>query len=143
MISMMLSLWIAQAPSTLASKQQANGSWLHGCVAAHQALFKGDTRLAAQSLKGLLLYKDTPVAVRKLITSVPKDLKSQRNLYKSVSVECRAHWQKVPQDRGEFVVMTCPMVDADWIQRRGRLENPYAAETMPHCGYQLLPRKKK
>ena len=75
MISMMLSLWIAQAPSILASKQQANGSWLHGCVAAHQALFKGDTRLAAQSLKGLLLYKDTPVAVRKLIASVPKDLK--------------------------------------------------------------------
>ena len=29
------------------------------------------------------------------------------------------------------MVMTCPMVDADWIQRRGRLENPYAAETMP------------
>ena len=143
MSSLFLSLLVLQAPSTLASKHAGSDNWLHGCVAAHQALFKGDTKKAEQSLKGLLLYKTAPSTVRKLLISIPKDLKNQRELYKKVSIQCRTHWQNTPKDRSEFVVMTCPMVDADWIQKKGKLENPYAAETMPHCGYQLLPKKKK
>ncbi len=136
-------LLLVQGAPALSSHHQGSTNWLEGCVATHKALFKGDEKTAAKALKGMLLYKTTPQAARQLLLNIPKGLKAQRNLFKKVSVQCRSHWQKTPKDRSNFVVMTCPMVDADWIQKAGKLENPYAAETMPHCGYQLLPKKKK
>lgn len=143
MNTLFLTTLLLQSVPALMSHHEGSENWLEGCVKAHKALFHADVKKAETALKGLLLYKTTPDAARKLLLSIPKDLKGQRNLFKKVSVQCRSHWERVARDRGQFVVMTCPMVDADWIQKAGQLENPYAAETMPHCGYQLLPKKKK
>jgi hypothetical protein len=40
----------------------------------------------------------------------------------------------------EYVVMTCPMARADWVQAKGKTENPYYGAAMLSCG---APKKTK
>lgn len=137
-----LFIWLLLPAPALANHHGGSQNWLDGCVAIHAALFKGDTKAGASSLKSINLYKGTPVKVRQMLKKIPTKLKEQRAVFKDISKACRADWEKKAKLQRNYVVMTCPMVQADWIQPAGKVQNPFAAESMPHCGYQILPKKK-
>lgn len=40
----------------------------------------------------------------------------------------------------DYVVMYCPMAESDWIQLKGKTQNPYLGRSMPRCG---SPKKSK
>jgi len=57
-------------------------------------------------------------------------IEDARSAFKSLStaVEPLAAGQK------DFVVMHCPMVNADWVQKKGKTQNPYYGKAMLTCG---------
>lgn len=57
-------------------------------------------------------------------------LKAARQHFKTLSQ------QAIPLAKGKegYYVMTCPMVNADWVQNTKKVANPYAGKEMPECG---------
>src|SRR5205085_5252487 len=65
-----------------------------------------------------------------------KDLAAARAAFKPLCTEV------VPLvDYEDFVVMSCPMAQADWVQAKGPTANPYFGKAMLSCG-EAKPRKK-
>lgn len=42
--------------------------------------------------------------------------------------------EPLAQGRKDYVVMHCPMAGADWVQAKGKTQNPYYAKSMLTCG---------
>jgi len=58
------------------------------------------------------------------------DLAAARQAFKILSTEAIALARK---QKGYFI-MTCPMAQADWVQRTRSVANPYLGKDMPTCG---------
>lgn len=58
------------------------------------------------------------------------DISTARDAFKSLSASIK------PLAVGEksYVVMTCPMANADWVQATGDVKNPYLGKSMQTCG---------
>lgn len=53
-----------------------------------------------------------------------------RKAFKAVSAEAA----KLAAGKDGYHLMTCPMVDADWVQKSTTIENPYMGKAMLDCG---------
>ena len=67
--------------------------------------------------------KANAVAKAEKITDARKEL-----IGLTAAVEPLAQGQK------EYVVMNCPMAGADWVQTKGKTQNPYYGKSMLTCG---------
>jgi hypothetical protein len=72
----------------------------------------------------------TPIAQGAEAIASARDLAAARSSFKTLSREV------VPLAEGAqgFVVMTCPMAKADWVQSDAKVRNPYYGKTMLTCG---------
>ncbi len=59
-----------------------------------------------------------------------KTLEEARGHFKAVSEET----VKLAAGQAGYVVMTCPMANADWVQKTTKVQNPYMGQSMPACG---------
>src|SRR5450432_1915238 len=44
------------------------------------------------------------------------------------------HAIKVASGQSGYYIVSCPMVQKDWVQPVGQISNPYAGQSMPTCG---------
>jgi Cu(I)/Ag(I) efflux system membrane fusion protein len=63
-----------------------------------------------------------------------KDLKAQREQFKTLSAKTIAYLKAHPPAGLELYVAHCPMVDADWLQESKSVANPYYGSEMLTCG---------
>jgi len=120
--SLGLGLWAGQMGHTknLVFKQY---------VAAQEALAADDFKLAKSSLE--LLAKNSEGELKKLTESALKagDLKTLREAFKPLS-EAIA---KAELPNG-LALAYCPMVKNHWVQKNGKVANPYYGSAMLRCG---------
>lgn len=68
------------------------------------------------------------------------DLKQARSAFQQLSAEfvpmAQMKYEKSATSP-TWVVMNCPMVKADWIQKKGDVKNPYYGTKMSKCGQQV------
>jgi hypothetical protein len=98
-------------------------------VAAQEALAADDFKLAKGSLE--LLAKNSEGELKKLTESALKagDLKTLRESFKSLSELIT----KAELANG-LALAYCPMAKAHWIQKNGKVANPYYGSSMLRCG---------
>jgi len=55
--------------------------------------------------------------------------------------EARVHFKAVSEvtvklaaGQEGYYVLTCPMANADWVQKTTKVQNPYMGQSMPECG---------
>jgi hypothetical protein len=98
-------------------------------VAAQEALAADDFKLAKSSLE--LLAKNSQGELKKLTESVLKagDLKTLRESFKSLSESLA----KAELANG-LALAYCPMAKAHWVQKNGKVANPYYGSSMLRCG---------
>lgn len=70
------------------------------------------------------------IAPKATAVAKAKDIDAARNAFKSLSAAVE------PLAKGEkgYVVMSCPMMHADWIQTSKDVKNPYYGKMMLTCG---------
>lgn len=61
-----------------------------------------------------------------------KDLKSTRTAFKKLSPTL-VDWVKTTKPQG-IIVVYCPMAGASWVQKDGKVQNPYFGTEMLQCG---------
>jgi len=69
------------------------------------------------------------VKAAQILAQAP-DLAAARAAFKSLSAEV----SPLANCTKGYVVMTCPMVHADWVQAAGAVHNPYFGKAMLDCG---------
>lgn len=70
------------------------------------------------------------IAPKAEAVATAKDLEAAREAFKSLSAAVE------PLAAGEkgYVVMNCPMMNADWVQTSKEVKNPYFGKAMLTCG---------
>lgn len=55
--------------------------------------------------------------------------------------EARVHFKAVSEEtvklaagQAGYYVLTCPMANADWVQKTTKVQNPFMGQSMPACG---------
>jgi Cu(I)/Ag(I) efflux system membrane fusion protein len=97
---------------------------LHGEVSGTEAMrLASEAAKAAESLTG-------------------KPIDQQREAFKGVSATVIALIDAMPPSAKvaeSLFVLNCPMANADWLQRKSDVENPYYADDMKECGTVVRP----
>jgi hypothetical protein len=98
-------------------------------VAAQEALAADDFKLAKSSLE--LLAKNSQGELKKLTESVLKagDLTALREAFKPLSESIAK-----AELAGGLALAYCPMAKAHWVQKNGKVANPYYGSSMLRCG---------
>jgi uncharacterized membrane-anchored protein len=123
------------AADSMNMKSDMKNEILSSCVKVSAAL-AADDFAAAKSAAGMVAdhaamsdaYK--AVAPKAKAVAQAKDIKAAREAFKSLSAAVE------PLATGEkgYVVMHCPMADADWVQTSKDVKNPYFGKSMLTCG---------
>jgi hypothetical protein len=112
----------------------ANKTLLAGYENVRAALAADDLGAAKKAgnelKKKALEVKNETLAkqVNELFTS--DSLEKARNHFKTISETAI----KLADGKSEYILMTCPMANADWIQTNKKIENPYMGKKMLSCG---------
>jgi hypothetical protein len=89
-------------------------------------------KTAAATVAQHSAMSDTNKGIEKKANAVAKakDLEAARDAFKSLSAAVE------PLAEGEkgYVVMNCPMKNADWVQTSNDVKNPYFGKAMLTCG---------
>lgn len=64
-----------------------------------------------------------------------KDIDDLRNSFKSLSKVYMAHGNKT--EIKSLMKASCPMANAQWIQKSGTIKNPYYGKSMLECGKKI------
>lgn len=64
-----------------------------------------------------------------------KDIKDLRNSFKTLSEVYMKNGKK--EEMKGYMKATCPMAEANWIQKKGEIQNPYYGKSMLTCGEKL------
>jgi hypothetical protein len=98
-------------------------------VAAQEALAADNFKMAKSSLE--LLAKNSEGELKKLTESALKaeDLKTLREAFQPLSESIA----KAELPNG-MAVAYCPMVKAHWVQKNGKVANPFYGSSMLRCG---------
>lgn len=113
---------------------QSCGELVKAYVPVADAL-AGDDLVKAQSAATTLARQAdadgmTTIYRPALAIAQAKDLAAARSAFKSLSHEVTP----LVKDNKDFVVMHCPMADADWVQADATVRNPYFGKAMLSCG---------
>jgi len=109
----------------------------------HEAMMKEGGHMKGE-MGGMMHSKEEMQAMHKamrasLTALSAKDLtlESARDAYKDLSEQfvpmAKMGYEKRDLDPS-WVVMHCPMAKAEWIQKDGKVMNPYLGSKMLHCG---------
>jgi hypothetical protein len=116
------------------SSSDAQSDLLAGYVAISSALAADDAKGAETAATTLAKEAknagDAALAAKADAVAKAGDIATARKQFVALStaVEPRA------TGREGYVVMYCPMVDADWVQAKGDVRNPYYGKSMLTCG---------
>jgi hypothetical protein len=58
------------------------------------------------------------------------NIEAARGAFKTLSVAI----EPLVEGQKDLVVMYCPMADSDWVQMKGKTQNPYFGKAMLTCG---------
>lgn len=124
----------AAAPGASTANPSANGALLGRYIPVAEAL--AADRLADAKVAAGELAKDaeganrTDLAAAARVVAKADTLEAARNGFKALSaaVEPLAHGTE------GYVVLHCPMADADWVQTDAKVRNPYFGKMMLTCG---------
>ncbi|HEY5753490.1 MAG TPA: DUF3347 domain-containing protein [Chthoniobacterales bacterium] len=98
------------------------------------ALAKDDLAEAKSAAAGLAEVSKTEkqdvIATEAAKVAAATSIGAARKALKTVSAEA----VKLAAGTEGFRVMTCPMVNADWVQKSTTIENPYMGKAMLDCG---------
>ncbi len=108
-------------------------AWLSRYVAVQESLAADDFQAAATAVKKLLQVSQGDM--KKLVSSAEgsSDIKVLRTAFKPISEAVM--YQALPEGH---ILVYCPMAfddqGAHWVQKDGRIMNPYYGAAMLHCG---------
>jgi hypothetical protein len=110
----------------------AKGINLENYVKMQEALANDDFKSALTlhkliCAKGAESYKDCNKAF--------EDFEELRESFKTLSSVVIANRKK--EDMSGLIVAECPMAKAKWIQKEGKISNPYYGKSMLECGQKL------
>ncbi len=123
-------------------KIEVDEAWFNQYVLLQEALAADDFETASSAAKSLL-EKSTGEA-RDMVTSASEatDIATLRTAFKPFSESAKD--LELPQG---MVVAYCPMAfndtGAHWVQKDGKIMNPYFGAEMLHCGMIKYPKKPK
>lgn len=72
--------------------------------------------------------KDVAVSAQKI--AIAADIEKARSAFKALSRTV----EPLAKDQKGLVVMHCSMANADWVQAKGKTQNPYFGQAMLGCG---------
>ena len=90
--------------------------------------------LALAEHAGMSDHKD--IAAKAGALANTSKIEAARDAFRELSVAI----EPLAADQKDYVVMYCPMAESDWVQMKGKVQNPYLGQSMPHCG---SPKKTK
>lgn len=102
-------------------------------IAAQEALAADDFANAKKAL--MALAENSKGEFKKLVETAAgaDDMKMMRKEFKQISAKIAGM-----SVRGDYGVAFCPMADnntgAYWVQKKGKIMNPYFGSAMLHCG---------
>lgn len=103
-------------------------------VQISQALAADDLKAAKTAAAELVHYaagsdqKDLAAKTAPLARAAT--IEAARGAFKDLS----AAVEPLAVGRKDYVVMHCPMADSDWVQMKGKTQNPYFGKAMLTCG---------
>jgi hypothetical protein len=109
--------------------QQSNNLVFTNYLAAQEALAADDYGKARTALQALAKGSEGDLNKLAQTAANAADIKSMRSAFKPLS-EAVA---KLELPKG-YVVASCPMVPASWVQKDGDIRNPYYGSSMLTCG---------
>ena len=130
---------------TLACGQTASGDAAQDVLVAYEALARalvGDdlagARRESTRLAEIARTAGQDQIARHAVELTSSDsLDSAREHFKAISAETI----RLVEGREGYYVMTCPMVQADWVQSSKQVANPYMGQKMVSCGTIKQPRE--
>lgn len=129
-----MTLTFLGAFSIKAADKNSNTALLANYEKVRAALANDDFETAKK--EGGELEKKAIEAKNELIGKYAKEFTKSESLDKA-----RDHFKAISQEaikltsgKSEYIVMTCPMANADWIQTNQKVENPYMGKKMLGCG---------
>lgn len=105
------------------------GSMFPGYMSIQKALATDDAVAAKEGFTNLWKNSEGDVKVLAEKGMKSKDLKGMRNNFKELS--SKMAMMKHPDG---YATAYCPMAKAWWVQKDGKINNPYFGKKMPHCG---------
>lgn len=114
----------------------ASNAVLNDYVKIQQSLSQDtmkDVKESASALEKAATSKEVKDAAHKVANS--KDLKEARASFKDLSKAVAPLAKKTKG--GDFEVYSCPMANAQWVQKKGSIANPYYGKEMLECGEKL------
>jgi hypothetical protein len=122
---------VAEVPAATASADK-KAEWLAAYVRISSALAADDlagAKSAAADLAGQAV-DNPPVVLQAGAIAKASGLADAREHFKALTALIE------PLAAGEkgYVVLYCPMKDADWVQAAGKVKNPYYGKAMLGCG---------
>lgn len=66
-----------------------------------------------------------------------KDIKELRESFKQLSKTFIENGDKLQMSKLNLMVAECPMAKAKWIQKNGKIQNPYYGSDMLECGSKI------
>jgi hypothetical protein len=127
----------APAKATAKTKAEEPSGWLKRYLALHVAMVEMTPMRASQAAQILRGQKDCPPIVCGALADFPRTTEAQRKAFSRASDAAKDLWIGDKALQSQAVLMHCPMVPGNWLQVPGKLLNPYAPDTMLHCGYQV------
>jgi hypothetical protein len=125
-----LAIWLNAAPA----EPKDSKAVLQSYEAVRVALAKDD--LAAAQKASVDLSKKAQEIKNDVLAQNATDLSKSdkielaREHFKVISTEAI----KLVDAKSGLYIMTCPMANADWIQTKKEVENPYYGKSMLNCG---------
>lgn len=122
--------------SLLLSNAYAQDLGMTNYVKMQEALANDDFKTAQESHKQICtkdlakLKKDYKDCSKKF-----KDIDDLRNSFKTLSKVYLAHGNKA--EMKGLMKASCPMANAQWIQKEGTIKNPYYGKSMLECGEKI------
>ncbi|MBW8780675.1 MAG: DUF3347 domain-containing protein [Verrucomicrobia bacterium] len=120
------------ADPTAAVPADKKPEWLAAYVKISSALAADDLAGAKAAASGLAgqAADSPPVVLQAGAITKASGLTDAREAFKTLTALIE------PLAAGEkgYVVMYCPMKDADWVQAAGKVKNPYYGKAMLGCG---------
>lgn len=107
-----------------------------GVQTAAKSIAQATAKLDAKSVTGehASHYKNLPAKIKKAAVALSKasDIKKARETFKELS-RPMAMWGTMSKPQGIDVVF-CSMAKGSWLQKEGKVLNPYYGKSMLHCG---------
>lgn len=120
------------------AKEDIQGEVINKYLSVQEALVSGDFpafKASAQKLKSTFEKADSKLYSEARELAEVSNLKEARQEFKDVSSAFIKKYQKDLKDG--LILVYCPMAGAKWVQKKGKIANPYMEKEMSECGEKI------